>query len=79
VRKTVKTATVDVQLDGKPYFYWVGPQALIHLGKSPISVMPLENIPALAARDSTTFHSVRLRLITGSGSLVTVGWNNKKT
>jgi hypothetical protein len=58
-------ASVDVSLDGKPYFpHWEGKPAALDLYGG--WFMSHAKRPGLAAQSHTVFHAIRLRMISGS-------------
>ena len=68
VRLVKDNASIEVQLDGKPYLYWAGPQAVVKPAFS-AALMPSQSILALASDAPTSFDKAWVRLVSGNGSL----------
>ena len=70
VRLLGDNASVEARFDGKPLLFWAGPQT----GVKRRWGLPLPSArPALAAFAPVTFHSVRMRLISGKAEVVPSG------
>jgi hypothetical protein len=66
VRLMGDNASVEARFDGKPLLYWLGPQTGVKRRWGP--PMP-PNRPILATAVPVTFHSVRMRLLSGRGEV----------
>jgi hypothetical protein len=70
VRLLGDNASVEVRFDSKPLLFWAGPQTGV---KRRWGLLVAPNRPALATFSPLTFHSVRLRLISGKAQVVPAG------
>ena len=67
VRLRGDVATIQVSLDGEPYFFWSGDPKAVSANGWP---MPPVKQFAIGTNESVTFHSVRLRPISGKITLL---------
>jgi hypothetical protein len=66
-------ATIDVSLDGKPYFpHWEGNPASLDRGPAAASADPRHAMPEFGVWDSgATLHSLRIRMLSGEAIVAT--------
>jgi hypothetical protein len=73
VRLTGDNATVAAQLDKEPLVYWAGPQVKVEPGVSAAEFVLQPGRFNLASFSAVTFHSVRLRVLSGKAVLFANG------